>query len=284
MKLTIREFFKQFPDDAACLEHLFEVRYGQGYECPKCEREAKWYPLENVRAYPGQGCGNHTHPTVGTLFEASRTSLQLWFYAIYLFTTTRHGVSAKELQRQLGVTYKCAYRMGHEIRKHMAVVDGEDQLSGTIEVDETYVGGKRKGKRGRGSENKTVVFGMMEKDGDVMTKVVVDTKTKTIQPHILENVEQGSEIYSDEWWAYRGLANKGYDHKTVNHGAGEYARDGVHVNSLEGYWSMLKKGITSTHIHVSGKHLEKYAKEFEYRFNRRKDPEGMLPELLTTFK
>ena len=188
---TLRQFFKQFPDDETCLEHLFNVRFGQGHACPKCEREAKWYPIKAERAYSCQWCGHHLHPTVGTLFEKSRTPLQIWFYAIYL-TTTRHGVSGKELQRQLGVTYKCAYRMGQQIREHMALVDGEKPLSGNVEVDETYIGGKCPGKRGRGALGKTVVFGMMERDGDVMTKVVPDSKTKSIRPIILENIEKAA--------------------------------------------------------------------------------------------
>ena len=178
--ITLRQFFKQFPDDQSCLEHLFNVRFGQGYKCPKCEREAKWYPIKSERAYSCQWCGHHLHPTVGTLFEKSRTSLQLWFYAIYLFTTTRHGVSGKELQRQLGVTYKCAYRMGQQIREHMANVDGESMLSGHVEIDETYIGGKRPGKRGRGADGKAVIFGMMERNGDVMTHVVPNVRRKTL--------------------------------------------------------------------------------------------------------
>ncbi len=140
---TLKQFFNKYPSDDACLEHLFNVRFGQCHECPKCKRSAKWYPIKAERAYSCQWCGHHIHPTVGTLFEKSRTSLQLWFYAMFLFTTTRHGVSGKELQRQLGVTYKCAYRMGQQIRKHMALVDGEKPLFGSIEVDETYVGGYR---------------------------------------------------------------------------------------------------------------------------------------------
>ena len=110
--LTVQQFFKKFPDDETCLNHLFDVRFGQGHVCPKCNASVKWYRIKAERAYSCGSCGHHLHPTVGTLFEKSRTSLQLWFYAIYLFTTTRHGVSAKELQRQLGVTYKCAWRMG----------------------------------------------------------------------------------------------------------------------------------------------------------------------------
>ena len=145
MKQTnARQFFQQFPTDAACLEHLFNVRFGQGHACPECERDAIWYRLQSEQAYSCQWCGHHIHPMVGSIFEKSRTPLQLWFYAIFLFTTSRHGVSGKELQRQLGVTYKTAHRMGTLIRKHMAEIDGEAPLGGAgkvVEVDETYVGG-----------------------------------------------------------------------------------------------------------------------------------------------
>ncbi len=148
-QLTFKEFFKLFPNDATCLDHLMKVRYGIKHKCRKCERDSKFSRVSSQRAYACQFCGDHVYPCVGTTFEGSRTSLQTWFYAMYLFATLRHGVSAKELERQLGVTYKCAWRIGHEIRKNIADVDGEDSLSGVIEVDETYVGEKSKGKRGR---------------------------------------------------------------------------------------------------------------------------------------
>ena len=137
MTLTVREFFRQFPTDDACLEHLWQTRFGDEVECPKCGKVGKFYRLRKEPAYSCPRCGHHIHPMVGTPFEKSRTPLQKWFYAMYLFTTTRHGVSAKELQRQLGVTYKCAWRMGHEIRKYVAKVDGETPLDGAVEADET---------------------------------------------------------------------------------------------------------------------------------------------------
>ncbi len=281
---TIQQFFKKFPNDDACLTHLFNVRFAKNHECPKCKRETTWHLLKSERAFSCGNCGNHIHPCVGTIFEDSKTSLQLWFYAIYLFTTTRSGVSAKELQRQLGVTYKTAWRMGHQIRKHMSQVDGDEPLSGIVEVDETYIGGKRKGKRGRGAEGKSIVFGMMQKNGDVMTKVVDDFKRATLHPIIEANVEKQSEIQTDELHSYKGLAQKGYTHNTINHGAGEYvSKKGVTVNSIESFWSRLKLSIKGTHIHVSKKHLAKYAAEFEYRFNSRDCPEAMLLELLTKF-
>jgi len=173
--------------------------------------------------------------------------------------------------------------MGHEIRKHMADVDGENMLSGVVEIDETYVGGKRPGKRGRGAAGKTIVFGMMERNGDVMTKIVPNVRKVTLQSEIIENVEKGATVHTDELHAYKGLDQKGYEHDTVNHGAKQYVDGDCHVNGIEGYWRNLKAGINGTHIHVSGKHLDKYAKEFEYRFNRRNRPDTMLPELLTKF-
>ena len=152
MTLTVTDFFRQFPTDDACLKHLWEVRFGDEVECPKCGKVGKFYRLRKELAYSCPRCGHHIHPMVGTPFAKSRTPLQKWFYAMFLFTTTRHGVPAKELQRQLGVTYKTAWRMGHELRKYMAKVDGETPLGGIVEVDETYIGGKRSGgKRGRGA-------------------------------------------------------------------------------------------------------------------------------------
>jgi transposase len=281
--MTVREFLAQFSDDESCLNHIFEIRFGQNYPCPKCKEKTKWHRIKAERAYSCQRCGHHLHPTVGTLFESSRTPLQLWFYAMYLFTTSRHGVSGKELQRQLGVTYKCAFRIGHQIRQHMAQVDGELPLSGQIEIDETYVGGKRKGFGNRYTKNKTVVFGMLQRDGQVMTKVVPNVAKKTLQPIIEENVTKGSTVHTDELLSYNGLKKAGYKHKTVEHGAGEYVVGNTHVNGLENFWKHLKGSIRSTHIHVSRKNLHKYTKEFEYRFNQRENPSAMFPALVSKF-
>src|SRR5208282_4867406 len=157
--ITIREFMEQFSTDEVCLQHLFDARFGQGHTCPKCAKKANWYRFKAERAFACQWCGHHLHPTVGTPFEDTRTPLQLWFYAIYLFTTSRHGVPAKELERQLGVTYKTAWRMARLIREHMADVDGEFPLSGDVEIDETYIGGKHKG--AYGGIGKATVLGMM---------------------------------------------------------------------------------------------------------------------------
>jgi len=215
--------------------------------------------------------------------EGSRTPLQKWFFAMYLFANSRSGVSAKELERHLGVTYKCAWRIGHKIREYMAEVDKEHPLDGDVEADETYIGGKKAGgPRGRGADGKTVVFGMAERDGDIMAKVVPNVKKRTLLPLIADNVIPGSTVHTDELRSYKGLdkLGLGFKHKTVNHGAGEYSRDGSHVNTLEGFWARLKLSIRGTHVHVSGKYLERYVKEFEYRYNRRREPHLIFVDLI----
>lgn len=283
--ITTTAFFRQFPDDETCLQHLFNVRFGQGFECPSCTKATNWYRIKAERAYSCQRCGHHLHPTVGTPFEQTRTPLQLWFYAMHLFTTTRHGVSAKELQRQLGVTYKTAWRMGQLIRIHMAEVDGDEQIGGfakTVQIDETFIGGVAA--NAQGGKGKAVVLGMMETNGDIVTEVVPNRRSGTLLPIIKHHVRIHSEIHTDELIAYGGLGTMKYWHKTVNHSREEYVSPtGTTVNGIEGFWAILKRGISGTHIWVSSKHLSKYAKEFEFRFNRRNDPASMFPALISNF-
>ena len=280
---TVTDFFKRFPDDDSCLNHLMKIRHGFELDCPKCSKHGKFSRIRKQPAFQCAWCGHHIHPMAGTPFHRSRTPLQKWFYAMYLFTSSRHGVPAKELQRQLGVTYKCAWRMGHEIRKYMAEIDGDDGLSGHVEVDETMIGGKRPGKRGRGAAGKTVVFGMLERKGDVMTRVVPDVKGRTLHPIIKDKIAKGSVISSDELATYKALGRKGYAHGTVKHGVEEWVRGIHHVNGLEGFWSQIKRSIRGTHIHVSKQHMSKYLGEFEYRYNMRGNPEFMFSRLLLSF-
>lgn len=286
--MTIRQFFSIYKDDETCLNHIFECRFGAEYPCPKCSQKTTWHRFKAERAYACSKCGHHLHPTVGTPFEASRTSLQLWFYAIYLFTQTRHGVSAKELQRQLGVTYKCAFRMGHKIREHMADVDDRDldKLRGHIEVDETMMGGADKGTEGPWGD-KIIVLGMLERNGDIVTKVVKDTSNEELLGAIQEHVEVGSIVSTDARHGYKNLPSLGYQHGSVTHGKNEF-RSGPHcTNGIEGYWHILKASIASTHMHVSPEYLESYLGEFEYRHNNRKkskDGAGMFPHLISVYR
>ncbi|NIP38680.1 MAG: IS1595 family transposase [Candidatus Dadabacteria bacterium] len=282
--LTIKQFFDKYKDDDTCLEHIMKCRYGLSGECPKCHKQTNYSKVTSQRAYACQWCGWHVYPCVGTPFERSSTSLVLWFYAIYLFTTNRSGVSAMELKRQLGVTYKTAWRMAKEIRIHMSKVDGDEKLTGVVEIDETMYGGKRSGKRGRGAENKTVVTGMMEKSGELMTKVVPNIKKKTLQTIIENNIEKGSELHTDELLSYTGLKDKGYVHKRVNHGDKQYVNGDCQVNGIEGFWARLKLSIQGTHVHVSPKYLLNYVREFEYRFNSRHQPQQMFDESVSRYQ
>lgn len=283
--LTVQQFFSIFPDDDTCLEHLFRTRFGDEVECSKCHRISSHYRLKSELAYSCQHCGHHIHPMVGTPFQKSHTSLQRWYYAMYLFTTTRHGVSAKELQRQFGCSYKTAWRMGHEIRKYMSALDMQGPLDGNVEIDETFIGGSKKGTRKFGraaSLEKVIVVGMYDREsGEVITKVVPDIKGKTLRKEVRTHVAKGSTIHTDENGAYDRLQEQGYLRKAVTHGKKEYARGDVHVNSLEGYFSILKRSIRSTHVWISERHAPKYLAEFEYRMNLRATPEVMFRLMLS---
>ena len=283
MPYTFQHFEADYPTNNACLDKIMELRYGNNPVCQECKRPTKLHRIRKRRAYACQFCGAHVYPCVGTPFEKSTTPLRKWFYAMYLFTTTRHGVPAKELERQLGVTYKCAWRIAHEIRKLMGEL-GVSALFGEVEVDETYIGGKRPGRRGRGASGKTVVVGIKQRQGPVKSQVVEDAKRKTIEPVVIRNIRQGSVVHTDEWWAYRRLFLRGFKHYQVNHGVGQWVKGRSHTNSIEGYWSQLKRSIRGTHIHVSGKHLPKYLGEFDFRHNTRGMPGRMFQILVNLLR
>jgi len=287
LEFSVREFFARFPDDAACLEHVMEVRHGLRHTCTKCGVvDATFHRLANRPAYSCAHCGHHVYPCAKTIFQDSRTPLQVWFYAVYLFVATRHGVSGKELQRQLGVTYKTAYRIGMQIRKLMARTDGFVMLKGHVEADEAYVGGHRPGKRGRGAAGKTIVLGIKERGGRIETQVIPDIKSATLQEVVSRTIEPGSIVSTDELVSYGLLVGDGYTHGTVKHGEKQYSyydyRQGVthHTNSVESFWRLFKRSIESTHIHVSQKHMQKYLDEFTFRSNYRAMENAMFDLLI----
>jgi transposase-like protein/ribosomal protein L37AE/L43A len=276
--LTIKSFQDRYPDDDACLNEIFQNRYGSLKVCPVCNKETHFYKVANRKCYACQYCGHQLHPLAKTIFHKSDTSLKNWFFAIFLFANSKNGVAAKELQRQLGVTYKCAWRMAKQIRLLFNVPVG--QLSNTVEVDETYVGGKAHGKRGRGAENKTPVFGMVERGGKIFAEVVGNTKSSTITPLVRENVEIGSTLMTDEYPVYDKLSNYGYKHKEVNHSAKQYVKGNVHTNTIEGFWSQLKRSINGTYHAVSPKYLQNYVNEFSYRYETRHYPDSLFSPIL----
>ena len=283
---TLRQFLDQFPTEEVCLEHLMRVRYGDRHDCSRCGRSAHFYRVRTRKVYSCEYCGHQVAPMADTPFERTRTPLRDWFHVIFLFCTTRNGVAAKEVERQLGVTYKTAWRMCHEIRKYMGAVDGDHTLGGftkQVEIDETIIGGKIEASKGVMS-NKTFVLGMLERGGNVVTEIVSNRRRNTLLPIIKDTVRPYSIIHTDEHTAYQTIKANGYYHETVNHSAEQYVSPtGSSVNAIEGFWAAVKRGINGTHIHVSEKHLAKYLGEFEYRWNMRQTPHLMLARLMVSF-
>lgn len=290
MKYTINQFRKQYPNDDVCLDAIFELRYTKVPCCPQCSQQTTFKRVKDRRSYvcSDKDCQYQLYPTAGTVFEKTRTSLTDWFYVIYLMTSTRNGVSAKEIQRQLGVTYKCAWRMGHQIRKLMSVNDVI--LSGIIEADEVYIGGKSTFKHkkqrdamnanGTGAINKTPIFTLLQRNGSIINKVLDKAEGATLKPIIAEFVEKDSTLITDGFGGYSGLKSA-YNHEIVNHDKDEYVKAGkIHTNTVEGYFSHLKRMIGGTHIHVSKKHLLKYANEHSFRYIHRDKGQEMFHIIL----
>lgn len=267
-RLTKRQFDELFPTEDVCLQELFEKRYADKKTCDKCKKPFKYHKLKGLKLYSCQFCGWNIAPTADTIFHKSSTPLKDWFYIIYLFSISKNGVSAMEIQRQFGYGYKTAWRVANRVRYLFDQTGGI--LKNIVESDETYVGGVGgHNKRGRGAENKTPVFGLLERKGQVIAKVTADTKRKTVMPIIRENVKLGADVMTDEYLPYKSLTKEGYNHQSVNHGSKEYVRGKVHTNSLEGFWSQMKRGINGTYHCVSPKHLQHYVDEFSFRYNYR---------------
>lgn len=257
-----------YSTDDACLDSIFNQKFGNLKSCPECTKPTKFYRIAKRKCYACSHCGHQLHPLSGTIFHKSSTPLKLWFYAMFLFANSKHGVSGKELERQLGVTYKTAWRMAKQIRLLFAQ-DHSTKLKKTVEVDETYVGGRRKGPRGRGAAHKTPVVGIVQRGGDVRAIVTPNTKMKVLLPFILNNVKKFSTVMSDEYRSYRMVHLFGYDHHTITHGKYQWADGDCYTNTIEGFWSILKNSIRGTHRSVSRKHLQGYVDEFVFKYNQR---------------
>lgn len=276
--LSVRQFFARFPDDDACLAHVMEVRYGLRHVCRKCSKEATFHRITGRKAFACAQCGDHVYPCADTIFQDSRTSMQLWFYAIFLFVTTRHGVSARELQRSLGVTLKTAWRMGHKIRDLTGRADMQMMLDGHVEIDQTFVGGVSD--RANVRKSKTIVMGIKKRGGRLHTEVIPDLKTRTIKPIVERQIQEGATISTDEMTSYGLLEVSNYNWGAVNHEKKEYARGEHHTNTLESFWHLFKVSIASTHIHISRKHFDKYLREFTFRSNHRARENAMFDLLV----
>lgn len=286
-KYTIKQFAADYPDDDACLDKIFQLRYSN-LVC-KCGAEKTFHKVKNRRSYQCSNCGFQIYPTQGTIFEKSTTPLTSWFFCIYLHSTSRNGLAAKEIERQLNVCYHTALRISHQLKKLMAN-KSTSPLSGIIEADESWFGmsvrnmhtAKRaefaqSGKK-NALDNKTTVLGMLERNGRVITKVIDKATLENIDLHIRENVEFASQLFTDAAQMYKSF-NDAYYHHSVNHNDNEFVRGKVHTNTIESYWSHLKRTIKGTHIHVSVKHLPKYMDEVSFKWQH-KDSKGKMFDII----
>ena len=275
-KYSTRDFDRDFPTDDTCLEYLFKSRWPDGVTCGKCQAVTPHYRLSGRPCYSCEHCGSHVYPMAGTIFAGTRFShLRLWFKAVAFMAVTRCGISSRQLSRDLGVGVKTGWRMFHEIRK--ALGDNDAILHGEVEVDETYIGGKRPGKRGRGAEGKTIVMGMVERGGKAKAKVIPDVRARTLIPEIQTSIPVGTAVITDDLRSFQQLSRLGYQHDTVPHSRGVYVlgKD-IDTNSVEGFWSQLKRSIDGSYHHVTTHHLQKYVDEYAFRYTHRSDQHNMF--------
>jgi transposase len=276
LRYTINDFNRQFPDNDACLEHLKEQRFPGGVTlCEKCGVERKHHRVTGRPAYACGHCGTMISPMAGTIFEKSSTSLHLWYYAMYLMASTRCGISAKQIQRETGVTYKTAWRMFKQIRSLLSEDTGMQLEGDHVEMDETYFGGKRKGYRGRpgsGDKKKSPIVGIAERrqgKGRVIAKATRSVNADTLTGMVKEYVLPETTIFTDDFSGYDRLKGHGFTHHRINHSAKIWVMGDIHTNTSEGFWSLVKRGIGGVYHQVSQKYLQTYLDEYTFRYNRR---------------
>lgn len=277
-KYTVRDFDRDFPTDDACLDWLKDFLYPAGIPCKVCGEVTKHYRVKSRPSYSCSRCGNHVHPMAGTIYQDSRTPLKLWFHATFLMASTRCGISAKQLQREIGVTYKTAWRMFWQIRS-LLEEDGEP-FSEQVEMDHTYIGGRRRG-QGRGYvENKTPVLGVVQRKGRVRATPVDNVRRQSVMPIVRKHVLPRAIIYTDEGREFAGLRKRGYAHRRIHHSSQVYVKGDVHTNTIDGFWSLVKRGISGVYHAVSAKHLQSYLNEYSFRYNHRNDERPMFETIL----
>jgi transposase-like protein len=269
-KSTISTFqlFEMFPDQESARAYLEGRLWPNGPRCPVCGLGER-ITVRKEGYYRCNQCKEDFTVRTGTIFERSHVPLHKWVYAMYLLVTARKGISSMQLAKEIGITQKSAWFVLHRLRE--ACGDKLEKLQGIIEIDETYVGGieankhdHKKLKGGRGAVGKTAVLGMRERGGRTVAMSIEATDAETIQAAIVNHVEAGSTIHTDEAGAYKGMP---FDHETINHSEKEYVRDGVTTNSIESVFAVLKRGLIGVYHHASAKHLDRYVDEFAFRLN-----------------
>jgi hypothetical protein len=278
-QMTSAQFDAMFPigDEDACIRYLVARRWPNGVICPRCGND-KCYALASGHHWQCEVCqvnGYRFSHIAGTIFENTNKPLRDWFKITHLILTSKKGMSARQLGRYMGFgSVKTAWLMAHKIR--VALIEPEEKLGGIVEVDETFIGGKAKNKHADKRDGlpgptaggkRAIIAGAVRRKGNVVARVVANVKTATLEAFVSEAVSHKvSLLCTDQWVGYHGLSKKGYPHATIDHAAKEYVVGAVHTNTIEGFWSIIKRGIVGTFHNVSKKYLHLYVAEFQFRF------------------
>ena len=272
--MNIMKLMEQFGTDDKCRNVLEELRWPDSVQCPRCESE-KVSRIKERDQFDCDECRYQFSVTSGTIFHDTHLPLQKWFVAIYLTVESKKGVSANQMKRVLGVSYKTAWYLCHRIRTAMTEMNPKP-LKGTVEVDEAYVGGRLKGQGiGKGAylQNKSIVAGIIQRGGDVRLSKIKHANKKTLHAFIKGHIHPKTKlIVTDEWKPYGGIADYDTKHEVINHSRKEYVRGDIHTNTIENVWSLLKRSVAGSYHKISDKHIDRYLDELEWRFNNRSNP------------
>ncbi|MDP3908597.1 IS1595 family transposase [Novosphingobium sp.] len=283
---SLLQMMNAIPDEQTAVEHFTAIRWKDGAFCPHCQSDRVYHFSDN-RTHKCGECRKRFSIKVGTIFEDSKIPLRQWMLAIWLITSHKKGIASTQLAKDIGVTQKTAWFMLHRLRHAAQAKSFNRQLSGAVETDETFIGGKEKNKHAwqrtggkQGGAGKIAVLGILERGGELRADITPNLRARTVQEAIRANVAPGASIMTDEHAAFVGLAGDYYHHR-VNHSAGEYVRSFcLHTNGIESVWALFKRQIIGTHHYLSPKHLSRYLAEMTWRFNRRDADEGQRVNML----